>query len=69
MLHEGEATSPEASSVLTTMRLCEHFHITPQELREIDAQVVSDWITILRYDNEIARERQADAEMEARRKQ
>ena len=35
------------------MRLCEHFHFTPDELDAIDPQTINDWLLILDYDAKI----------------
>jgi hypothetical protein len=42
--------NPEAAAVMTTMRLCERFHFTPDELEEIDYQTVQDWLLIMKYE-------------------
>lgn len=38
--------------MLTIMRLCERFHWTPAELESVDALLIADFLTILRYEAE-----------------
>jgi hypothetical protein len=35
------------------MRLCERFHVSPDELREMPFHDINDWLTILRYEAEV----------------
>jgi hypothetical protein len=35
------------------MRLCERFHCSPDELHSYPLHVITDWLTILRYEAEV----------------
>lgn len=35
------------------MRLCERFHISPQELADTDFSLIRDWLTIMQYETEL----------------
>lgn len=37
---------------MTIMRLCERFGWTPAELESVDAALIADFITVLRYEAE-----------------
>jgi hypothetical protein len=43
---------------ITNMRLCERMHLTPQELADIPAQTILDWITIMGQEAQIQKENQ-----------
>lgn len=45
------------------MRLCERMHLSPLELAEIPIQKVMDWLTVMSYEGQIAKEQQSSSSM------